>query len=136
MTEEKKKALEEARRVLADISADKYEKEIAELREKYILDQNSLENYGYRKGKDAGIKQGEKDEKIKIAKNMLKENINIELITKVTGLTEEEVKNLKWTLWDGAKKSTFSINCKKGTLSKKVKKAEIPVSLMLTGILK
>ena len=36
-----------------------------------------------------------KKKKIKIAKNMLKENLDIALISKITDLTEEEIKNLE-----------------------------------------
>ncbi len=42
-------------------------------------------------GKEEGIKQ----EKINIAKNMLKEGIDEDLITKTTNLTKEELKNIK-----------------------------------------
>lgn len=39
-----------------------------------------------------GRKEGKKEGKIEVIKNMLKENFPISLISKVTGLTEEEVK--------------------------------------------
>ena len=42
-----------------------------------------------------GIKEGKKEEKINIAKNMLKENIDMETIKKVTSLTKQEIENLK-----------------------------------------
>lgn len=42
-----------------------------------------------------GIKKGIKESKIEIAKNMLKENIDIETISKVTGLTIEKIKSTK-----------------------------------------
>ncbi len=46
-------------------------------------------------GKIEGKIEGKKEEKIEIAKNMLAENIDIETITKVTGLTKEEIEELK-----------------------------------------
>ncbi len=49
---------------------------------------------GKEKGKEEGIKEGEIKSKMNIAKEMLKEKFNIELISKVTGLTIEEIKNL------------------------------------------
>ena len=45
--------------------------------------------------KVAGYDKGIQEEKIKIAKKLLKENIDISVIMKVTELTEEEIKELK-----------------------------------------
>lgn len=45
--------------------------------------------------KEEGIKEGSKQEKITIAKNMIKENIDIYMICKITGLTKKEIENLK-----------------------------------------
>ena len=42
-------------------------------------------------GKNIGIKES----RVEIAKNMLKENIDIKTISKVTGLTIEDIQNLK-----------------------------------------
>ena len=50
---------------------------------------------GIEKGLEQGIEQGSEKEKINIARNMLKENMNISLISKLTGLTEEKINNLK-----------------------------------------
>lgn len=41
------------------------------------------------------IKQGIEQEKIEIAKSMLKENINIDIISKITGLTLEQLNLLR-----------------------------------------
>ena len=41
-----------------------------------------------------GIKEGEKNKAISMAKSMKKENIDIELIKKITGLTIDEIKKL------------------------------------------
>ena len=57
---------------------------------------------GLKKGKEEGIKvgiekgieKGAKNEKINIAKNMLKEGLDIKLISKLSGLSIEEIKNL------------------------------------------
>ena len=85
------KAIQKAKEVLEEISKDKRERYLAELREKYILDQKAIEDAGY----DKGLKDGQKEEKKKIAKNLLKLNMSIEQIKEVTGLTEEEIKKLK-----------------------------------------
>ena len=80
------KAIQKAREVLEEISKDERERYLAELREKYILDQKAIEDAGY----DKGLKDGKKE----IAKNLLKLNMSIEQIKEVTGLTEEEIKKL------------------------------------------
>lgn len=46
---------------------------------------------GKLEGKLEGIKEGIEQNKIEIAKNMLKENIDISVISKVTGLTVDEI---------------------------------------------
>ena len=45
--------------------------------------------------KHEGHAEGSKQEKIEIAKNMIKENTDIEFICKVTGLTKEEIESLR-----------------------------------------
>ena len=50
---------------------------------------------GIEKGIEQGIEQGQKSEKISIAKNMLADNIPIEQISKFTGLSKEELKNIQ-----------------------------------------
>ncbi len=97
------KAIEKAKQVLEEISKDKRERYLAELREKYILDQKAIEDAGYDKGLrdgisqgiNQGLDQGRTEQKKKIAKNLLKLNMSIEQIKEVTGLTEEEIKKLK-----------------------------------------
>ena len=51
-------------------------------------------NTGISQGIKQGINQGMKKEKILIAKSMLQENMNLELIHKITGLTKEEIEKL------------------------------------------
>lgn len=50
---------------------------------------------GIKKGIKEGILKGQKEEKIEIAKNMIKDSMSIDLIIKYTGLTKEEIENLK-----------------------------------------
>ena len=50
---------------------------------------------GIELGKREGIELGKKTEKQEIAKNMLKEKMKLSIITKVTGLTEEELTALE-----------------------------------------
>lgn len=42
-----------------------------------------------------GIEQGSKQEKIEIAKNMLKKEIDVQTISEVTRLSKEEIETLK-----------------------------------------
>lgn len=55
----------------------------------------SLKEEGYSDGFNDGNLKGKQDEKIDIAKNLLQENIDIIVISKATGLTLEEINNLK-----------------------------------------
>ena len=61
--------------------------------------QNSLiseaKNEGYTSGVNDGISQGISEEKVNIAKNMLKKNMSMEDISDITGLSIEEIKNIK-----------------------------------------
>ena len=93
--------LKKAYTKLEEISNDPYLQRIEELKMKKILDDNSVRNHlteeGRREGRQEGKKEGEKSKSIEIAKNMLKENFDIEVIEKVTGLSKEEIKNIKLT---------------------------------------
>ena len=50
-------------------------------------------------GKEEGIKEGREEgrekEKLEIAENLLKRNVDIDIIVESTGLSKEEVENLK-----------------------------------------
>ena len=50
---------------------------------------------GYSSGYDSGYDSGKSDSISNIAKNMLKKKMSIEDISDVTGLTIEEINNLK-----------------------------------------
>lgn len=94
--------VKKAKEVLEQISNDEYERYLADLREKMILDKKSLESYGYNKGLEdgveqgieKGIEQGTKLKSIEIAKKLLAKKINIEIIIESTGLSEEEINAL------------------------------------------
>ena len=49
---------------------------------------------GYDDGKAEGLEAGAKAEKISIAKNLLKDGISIEIVSKNTGLSDDEINNL------------------------------------------
>ena len=96
------KEIKKAKEVLEEISQDEREIYLAELREKYIMDQKAIEGAGFDKGLEAGveigrnqgIKQGKRNEKIQIAKNLLSQKVDLKIISKATGLTIEELKKL------------------------------------------
>ncbi len=54
-----------------------------------------IENKKMTRAKKEGIEQGSKQKQFEIAKNMLKENSDINFICKVTGLDKEEIESLK-----------------------------------------
>ena len=82
----KNKELKEAVEKLDSLSADERMQKIAELRQKAIWDERAI----YAKGLDVG----EKNNKIKIAKELLNKDMPIEEIIKITGLTEEEIEKI------------------------------------------
>lgn len=84
---ENNEALKNAKKLLEEISQSEYEQELAFKRDLYLMDKEAI--------KAAGYDKGTQEEKIKIAKKLLKENIDISVIMKVTDLTEEEIKELK-----------------------------------------
>ena len=86
--------IKKAREELEKISDDEYEQELTLKREMFLHDMASLKGNAYKNGEKAGLEKGKTEEKIKIAKKMLKEKIDIETIIKCTGLTKEEIKKL------------------------------------------
>ena len=97
------KEIKKAKEVLEEISQDEREIYLAELREKYIMDQKAIEDAGYDKGLKAGITQGitqgiksgisqnQKD----IVKKMLSKNFDKNIIHEITGLSVEEINNIE-----------------------------------------
>ena len=55
---------------------------------------NTARNWGYDDGKADGLEEGAKAKEIEIAKNFLKDGISIEVISKNTGLSEEELEEI------------------------------------------
>ena len=49
---------------------------------------------GMKQGFENGVSQGIKQRNMEIAKSMLQENMSLEIIQKITGLTKEEIENL------------------------------------------
>ena len=57
-------------------------------------DNRKIENSIKKELRESGIKEGQREEKIEIAKNMLSKNMDIKLISEITGLMEDEIKSL------------------------------------------
>ncbi len=51
--------------------------------------------WGREEGREEGKKIGIEETNIKIVKNMLNENLDLSLIERITGLTEEEIKDIQ-----------------------------------------
>ena len=64
-----------------------------------MMIENSIRDEGIRKGLEQGIEQGleqgTEQSKNEIAKNMLKKDLDISLISEVTGLSNEQINKLK-----------------------------------------
>lgn len=95
--------IQKAEKELKALNADPYERRLAYLREKAIIDEQwaistALERgeiAGKKEGKKEGKQEGKQEEKIEIAKKMLKEHFDLETIMKITELTKEEIEKLK-----------------------------------------
>ena len=61
----------------------------------YEQDKEFIKNSELSEAKDEGIKEGSYDKQIEIAKNLLNENMDIKTISKVTGLSIENINKLK-----------------------------------------
>ena len=93
MMEECKKENEEIKEAveqLTQMSADEYERELYEIRERSRLTYNT-EMYEARR---KGIEEGKKQDRKEIAKKMKEKGTDITYIIEITGLTEEEIKAL------------------------------------------
>ena len=79
--------IKEAVKQLTEMSADEYERELYEIRERSRLTYNTEINEAKRKG----LAEGKAEQKREIAKKMKKEGLDIKLIQKITNLSEEEI---------------------------------------------
>ena len=86
--------IKKAREVLEDLSNDAHERELAEYRLKYILDNKAIEKAGYLKGKKAGLQQGQQQGIIQTASKMKQKGIDTKTIIEVTGLSQKEIEKL------------------------------------------
>ena len=99
MEEETKKYIEES--VIDYAKDDKSWLYVDEEKEKIKMHKTEISlarkegiEQGIEQGIGQGIKKGQKESRLEIAKNMLKEKMSIDLISKLTGLKEKELDNL------------------------------------------
>ena len=119
MAEKKNKILKKAREEIKYLTGDAAVRRLAELREDWEIDYamgvNGAKRAGFEDGQKVGFEDGKKvgfedgqkagledgqkigfeNGKRKIAENLLKLGIDIAKISEATGLTVEEIKNLK-----------------------------------------
>ena len=87
--------IKEAREQLDKLRADKELMERIRLEETYEMDVRTLLNNAKNDGLEAGENIGLEKSKKEIALNLLKLNLPIEQISQATGLSADEIKNLK-----------------------------------------
>lgn len=87
MAKEKEKIIKEANEEVEEILSESAIKELNDYIESAILDENSRISDALEEGIEKGKREGQKEIIIK----MLKEKIDIETISKLTGLTKNEI---------------------------------------------
>ena len=99
MARSKNKEIDKAKKELERLAMNPEEKEMYDLRMKAIRDEMNIRESGYidglAAGETKGKAEGKKEQKIEIAKNLLKQNIAIEIISNATGLSPAEIETLK-----------------------------------------
>lgn len=90
--------IKEAVDQLTEMSADEYERELYEIRERsrltYNTEMNEAKRKGLAAGKAEGLTEGRTKEKKEIAKKMKEKGLDIELIQELTNLTKDEINSL------------------------------------------
>ena len=90
--------VKKAKNVLYEMSEDEKLQRLAELREKWDIDErsalSSAKEEGIKQGIKQGIEQGVENTKLEMAKKMKDENMEIEIIIKITGLSKEVIEKL------------------------------------------
>ena len=86
----KNKYIKKAKEKLDEINQSEEERRLAEIRERTIRDEMAIRDSGYIDGKNEGILETKKE----IIKQMLKYNMSIENIVKITNISKSEIENL------------------------------------------
>ena len=91
----KNKELDKAIEKLEYMSKKDEERHIIQSIDDYERDRASEKYWEGVEGEKIGKEEGKKEKSIEIAKNMLKEGLDVNLISKLSGLTIDEINNLK-----------------------------------------
>ena len=86
VAEKENKEIKKVVEILERTSSDEQARELYDLRMKAICDQNDAIDYA--------TNEGIKREKVETAKKMLEKGLDIDLISSITGLSEDEIKSL------------------------------------------
>ena len=99
MAESKNVVLKKARKELDYLTGDAAVRRMAELREKWEMDEIAVKKHAERIGKEEGRREGKIEGKIEekraVAKKLLEIGVEISKIIEATGLNKEEIENLK-----------------------------------------
>ena len=95
MAKDNVKAIEQAEKLLETLKEDKEALRVYELRQKYLMDSASEKMTAREDGKEEGKKEGQKEKSIEIAKKMLKQGYDIKEVSKITEISEDELKEIK-----------------------------------------
>ena len=95
---EENEKIKEAYDLKEEFTADNETEEFLYKYEIWKMDQKEFIKEAREEGEKSGLEKGEKlgkqKNQIQVVKAMLKENINVDIISKVTGLTKEEIENI------------------------------------------
>ena len=89
------KVMKQALDKLDYLSKEQRAQIVADFSQKAHLDELARIDYAEEKGIEKGIKQGKLEGKLETASSMLKKNLDIKLISEVTGLSTAEIEKLK-----------------------------------------
>ena len=91
MAEKNNKTIKSALDDMEYLTGDEEVQRLAELREKWEMEWNSAISNATKRG----IKEGKEKNRIETARKMIEENLPINIIIKITELTEQEIKELQ-----------------------------------------
>ena len=83
---------------MESLNDDEKAREIAEILIDAERNERSALEYARQEGRDEGIAEGISQKNLEIIKKMLEENLDIELISKITGTNKEEILKIKNSL--------------------------------------
>ena len=92
--EMKNEYIKKAKEKLDEINQNEEERRLAEIRERTIRDEMAIRDSGYIDGMKDGEKKGILERNKEIIKQMLKYNMSIENIIKITNLSKAEIESL------------------------------------------